>query len=329
MSKLRINLACGLYDRTAPLYDGRVRPDGIDLNFIATNPIETLFRQLKFAEFDASEMSLSAYIMEVAGGSPRFIGLPAFPIRIFRRSSIFVRTDAGIERPEDLKGKRVGVPEYHMTAALFMRGLMSDDYDVHASDMQWFQGGQTEPGRQERVQLNLPAAISYTHVPDRTIDQMLLDGDLDAVFAQAPLDSFLAGDPRVRYLFDDPRAADLEAYQRTGIFPIMHLIVVRRDVYEANPWVALNLFRAFDASRQIVADTLRSYLGIAEVMLPFFGEDLKRTLDQFGPDFWPYGIERNRPTLDAAVRYSYEQHLSARRVSVDELFPPNLIERRV
>ncbi len=329
MRTLPLTLACDLYDRTAPLFDGRVVPQGIALNYLAQQPVETLWRQLRFAEFDVSEMSLSAYIMEVGRGDPRFIALPVPVVRIFRRGNVYVRKDAGIEHPGDLKGRRVGVPEYHMTAALFIRGFLADDHGVRPEDLEWFQGGQIEPGRKERVELHLPPEVHITHVPDRTLDEMLLAGDLDAIVTGAALASFQARDPRVGQLFEDPRAVDLEAYHRTGIFPIMHIIALRRDVYEANPWVALNLYRAFEEARALVAGTLASWRGGGSVMLPFFQDDLARAQAEMGIDPWPYGIEANRPTFEAAVRYSYEQSLSPRPVSVEELFVPNLVENRV
>lgn len=324
MSDLKLAIACGRYDRTVALRDGRIKPDGIDLNYLPMGPAEIFWRQIKHEEFDASEMSLSAYIMEVSEGRDRFVGIPVFPSRVFRRAYVFVNADAGIEDPADLKGKRVGVPEYHMTAALFIRGFLSDDHGVAAGDVEWIQGGQTVPGRQERVELKLPPSITVTHEPDRTIDEMLVSGDLDAVVSAYTTQSVAQGDPRVRRLFADPVARELEAFRRTGIFPIMHLIAIRREVYEANRWIATSLQKAFEEAKQVAYADIADH-GASSSILPFFQLERERTIAEFGTDFWPYGVEANRATLEAAVRYSHEQGLSPRRVEVEELFPPSLL----
>lgn len=328
MTDLRLSLACGGYDRTAPLRDGRVNPAGIDLTYVTLGPAEIFWRQLKHEEFDASEMSLSAYMMELSEDRRRFVGLPVFPSRVFRRAYIFVNVESGIERPEDLTGKRVAVPEYHMTAALFIRGFLSDDYGVRAEDVEWIQGGQTAPGRKERVELRLPPAIRVRHEPDRTIEELLVTGEVDALLGAYTPQSIIDGDPRVRRLFDDPVGLDKAAYARTGIFPIMHLIVLRRDVYERQPWIATSLKNAFEEAKQVTYGDLVDH-GASSSMLPFFQWEMEQTIKEFGADFWPYGLEANRTTLEAALRYSYEQGLSARKVAIEELFPPALLESHV
>lgn len=328
MSDLRVSLACGAYDRTLPLRDGRVKPKGIDLTYMSVGPAEIFWRQMKFEEFDACEMALSSYIIELSRGIDRFVALPIFPSRVFRRSYIFVRSDAGIERPEDLKGRRVGIPEFHMTAALFIRGFLSDDYGVTAEDIDWVQGGQTKPGRKERIELNLPPSIKIRHEPHRTIEELLLAGEIDAILGAYTPQCFVDGDPRIRRLFDDPAALDREAWKRTGIFPIMHMIAIRREFHERYPWVAVNLRDAFEEARRITLEDLSDH-GASSSMYPFFQWEMERTIREFGQDFWPYGVEPNRPTLEAALRYAYEQKLAARLVDIDELFPPALLQGHV
>jgi 4,5-dihydroxyphthalate decarboxylase len=328
IQNLQIALACGAYDRTAPLRDGRVKPEGIDLAYLALGPAEIFWRQLKHQEFHASEMSLSAYIMDVAGGEPRFVGIPVFPSRVFRRAYVFVNAESGIERPEDLKGKRVAVPEYHMTAALFIRGFLSDDHGVRAEDVEWIQGGQTAPGRRERVELNLPEGIKLAHEPHRTIEELLLTGEVDALLGAYTPQSIRDGDSRVRRLYPDPVGRDKAAWKATGIFPIMHLVALRRDVYEHHPWVATSLRDAFVEAKRLALEELADH-GASASMLPFFQWEMEQTVREHGEDFWPYGLESNRATLEAAVRYSYEQGLSARKVAVEELFPAALQESHV
>jgi 4,5-dihydroxyphthalate decarboxylase len=269
-------------------------------------------------------MSLSAYIKEISEDRQRFIGIPIFPSRVFRRAYVYVNVDSGIEKPEDLKGKRVGVPEYHMTAALFIRGFLSDDHGVAAGDIEWIQGGQFTPGRKERVELHLPPEIKVTHEPNRTIDEMLLSGDVDAVLGAYTPQSIIDQDPRVKRLYDDPIGLEKEAFERTGIFPIMHLIAFRKEVYEKDPWLATSLRKAFEEAKAVAYGDVADH-GASSSMLPFFQWEMEHTVKEMGEDFWPYGVEANLPTLEAAVRYSYEQGLSQRPVSVDELFPPSLM----
>lgn len=325
MTALPLSFACGPYDRTRGLRDGRVPVRGIDLNSMEVGPVELFWRQLRHAEFDVAEMSLSAHIMATANGTSPFIGLPVFPSRVFRRAYVFLHAASGIERAEDLAGKTVGVPEYHMTAALFIRGFLADDHGVRADQIEWVQGGQEVAGRLERVELDLPPEISLRHEPDRSLDEMLVDGSIDALITATPPPSWLAGDPAVARLFDDPRAAELEAYRRTGIFPIMHLVTVRRDVVERWPWVPGNLVTAFTQARNLAYEESRDH-GASSNILPFYPIEHEQTVRDFGEDYWPYGVEANRATLEAAVRYSHEQGLSRRVCDIEELFTPALLE---
>lgn len=325
---LEITVACGDYDRTAPLANGEVPVEGVRLRWLRTPPAQTFWRMIRHGDFDVSEMSLSAHIMGLASGDWPFVGIPVFPSRVFRHSYIYVHERSGIERPEDLKGRRVGVPEYHMTAALFIRGLLSDEYGVRAGDVRWVQGGQHQAGRKERMELSLPDSIDLTIEEGRTIDEMLLEGDLDAVTTAYVPDSYASGAPGVRRLFERPREVELDYFKRTGIFPIMHLVAIKRDLYERNPWLAKNLTDAFVEAKRLCMESL-SGQGASPSCLPFFQYDYEDTVESFGQDFWPYGLEANRAVLEAAARYSEEQGLSSRRVSPEELFAPNSLDSAI
>lgn len=326
---IRISLACGDYARTRGLRDGTVQIEGLDLTYLSLPPAEIFWRMLRFEEFDASEMSLSAHIMGVSRGDSRFVAIPVFPSRIFRHSFIFVNRGAGIEAPHDLRGKRVGVPEYHMTAAMFIRGMLADEYGVQPSDLTWFQGGLEAPGRVERMQLDLPDDLRVNHVPDRTLDEMLDAGDIDALFSATVPPSMRAGSPRVARLFGDPKRAEIDYFQRTKIFPIMHTVAVRREVVDRYPWLPTELRKAFETAKAVHYERLQRTHADPGCGLPFAHYESEETFNVFGADFWPYGVRPNRPTLEAAVRYSHEQHLSARLVSVEELFDPSASELSV
>ena len=295
-------------------------PEGLEIDFISPRaPGETFWRQLKHAEFDASEMSLSAYILLRSRGDDRFVGIPVFPLRAFRHSYIFVNEGSGIETPEQLAGRTVGVPEYHMTAALFIRGMLADEYGVDLKSINWIQGGQEKLGRRERVDLELPADIRVHHVGDDTLSNMLENREIDALFTAVVPSSFFRPGTGVRRLFDDPRRAEADYFKKTGIYPIMHLVVLRHDVYERAPWVAQELLKAFEESKRAWFSAMVRY-GPMESSLPWFALEAERTIGELGADYWPYGLEKNRPTLEAAARYSLEQGLSARPVSVQEMF---------
>src|SRR4051812_29327635 len=253
MSRLRLTLACWDYDRTQALADGRVRAQGIDLNYLSQPVEETFFRMMKFREFDASEMSLSSYVASLGMKTPPFIAIPAFPSRFFRHSCIFVSAKGGIRKPADLKGKRVGVPEYQMTAPVWIRGILSDDYGVKVAQMRHFSGGQEEPGRTDKLSIDLPRNIRLEGIAKgKTLSRMLADGELDAFFtARAP--STFDG-RRVKRLFPDFVKAEKDYFRRTKIFPIMHTVVVRREVYEKNPWVAQSLYKAFAKAKAVAAE---------------------------------------------------------------------------
>ena len=326
MKKLRLTLACWDYDRTRALIDGSVRPDGIELNYLALPVEETFFRMLRNREFDCSEMSLSSYATSLHAENPPFIAIPVFPSRFFRHSCIFVAVKSGIRRPEQLKGRRVGVPEYQMTAPVWIRGILSDDHGVKVTDVEHLSGGEEEPGRDEKLKLSLPASIRVKPIgPKQTLSQMIAEGEIDAlVTARAP-STFHSRPDQVKRLFEDYVQVEKEYYRRTRIFPIMHTVVIRRDVYAAHPWVAQSLFKAFGAAK---AKAYASYNQTAALpaMLPWLTAHIEEAKREMGEDWWPYGLAPNRHVLDTFLRYHHEQGLSRRRLAPEELFAKETLE---
>ncbi len=322
MSKLSLTLACAPYDRVQALINGTVAPEGIDLNILPMEVEEVFWRQLNYGEFDVSESSLSSYTLLRSKGDNRFIAIPVFPSRFFRHSCIFINTRKEIKRPEDLKGKIVGVPEYQMTAPLWQRGIMADEYGVHPRDMSWRSGGQEEPGRVDKVAMNLPSDVHLEQIPaDKTLSQMLDNGEIDALFSARTPSCFLKGSPNVARLFPNFREVEGDYFQRTGIFPIMHIVIIRRDLYEANRWVAMSLYKAFCQAKNIIMENF-NITSALYTTLPWMTDEVERTRGALGNDFWPYGIGPNRKTLDAFFRYHHNQGLSSKMMSIEELFAP-------
>lgn len=328
MPKLDVSLACGGYLRTKGLWDGSVVPNGVRLSYVKLTPPEIFWRMLRFEEFDVSEMSLSAFLQSVSRDEGRFVGVPVFPARMFRHAAIFINADSGIEEPEDLRGRRIGLPEYHMTAAMFVRGMLADEHEVQATEIQWVQGGQEEPGRVERVSLGLPPDIALDVETDRSLNEMLLAGDIDALITPFAPSGFRNGSGRIRRLFSDPIRIERDYHRRTGIFPIMHIVVLRKAVADRHPWLVESIYDAFEAAKQQHYADLRMF-GEPLMSFPWFDLHLEEVLRDFGEDFWPYGVEPNRHVLELAARYSFEQAISARVVGVEELFPESCLDRHV
>jgi 4,5-dihydroxyphthalate decarboxylase len=326
MGNLHISLACWNYDRTRALLEGRVAVGGIDLTYLNLPVEETFFRMLRYREFDAAEMSLSSYVVSLFSERPPFIAIPVFPSRFFRHSCIFVNRNRGIREPKDLVGKRVGVPEYQMTAAVWIRGILSDEYEVPVSSASYFTGGQEEPGRSEKLKLSLPPEIRVgTIPPGKTLSKMLDAGEIDALYAPRMPSTFLHGSGSVHRLFEDYGVVEREYFRKTRIFPIMHTVVIRRDVYEKHPWVAQSLYKAFVYAQREAYGELYEAAAL-KCMLPWLIQHVEDTRALMGDDFWPYGVASNVHTLETFLRYSHEQGLSKRRLKPNELFAPETLE---
>ena len=319
MTRVPLSFASVSYDRFRALEDGRVQPEGIDLNFVPLPVEETFFRQLAFQEFDVSEMSMSSYVLTLNQESPPFVALPAFPSRYFRHQTMFVNENSGITAPEDLRGKCVGVPEYQITAGVWQRGMLQDEYGVHPRDMKFFSGGVEDTGRVEKIRLDLPKDVSVEPIgPNDTLSAMLSNGELDALFT-AHVPSCFYTDDHIKRLFPNYKDAEKAYFAKTGIFPIMHVVVVKRDIYESNPWIARSLMKAFEQSLQIAKDDVM-YRSSLKIMLPWLADHVEETTRAMGDDFWTYGIESNRHVLETFLGYSYDQGLAQKAWNPDDIF---------
>ncbi|MBW6399414.1 ABC transporter substrate-binding protein [Roseomonas sp. HJA6] len=324
MSRVTLGLSCVAYDRTRALFDGRVSIAGCDLYPVAMSPEEAFHRAFRHQEFDVSELSMSSYMVQVAKGDCPYVGIPVFLSRLFRHSSIYIRTDRGITRPEDLCGKVVGVPEYQMTVALWMRGILADEYGVKPADMRWRTGGLEEAGRGSFVSFPLPPDVELQPIPaDQTLSAQLADGRIDALLsARAP--SCFGTVPEVARLFPDYRAAEEAYFRATRIFPIMHLVGIRRSLVERFPWLPVNVFLAFEEAKRLCMIDLAK-IGHLYTTLPWAVDELARTRALMGEDFWPYGADANGHVLERMTHYAAEQGLTARRLEVSELFPASVL----
>jgi len=325
MTRLRLSLACWNYDRTRALADGSVRAEGIDLNTLVLHVEETFFRMLRNREFDVAEMSLSSYAVSASRDAPPFIAIPVFPSRFFRQSCIFVSGKSGIREPRDLIGKRIGTPEYQMTAPVWIRGILQDEYGVDPASVEYLTGGEEEPGRDEKLKLDLPAKFKVTRIgAGQTLAAMLADGEIDALHAARIPSTFRSRPGTVRRLFENHVEVEQAYYRKTGIFPIMHTVVIRREIYEANRWIAQSLTKAFVEAKRRVYEDLYTTSALT-TMLPWQVAQVETLRHDMGEDWWPYGLEVNRHVLDTFLRYHHEQGLSRRRLQPEELFAPETL----
>jgi 4,5-dihydroxyphthalate decarboxylase len=324
MSKLNLSVAIGNYDRTRPLIDGAVQIDGVDPVYMTLSPEEIFFRAIRHQEFDICELSLSSHTIKTALATNAYVGVPAFVSRAFRHTAIWVRRDR-IKVPADLKGKRVGLPEYQLTAHVWARGILEDDYGVKPSDITWVRGGIDQPGRMEKIAVKLPANVRLEDAPaGATISGMLDRGEIDGFMAPRP-PSCAGTNPNVGWLFSDPMAVAKDAFRRTGVFPIMHVIGVRKALADKHPWLPAAVLKAFTQAKAhalaALADT-----SATKVALPFVEEQLQAARDLMGEDYWAYGVEASAKTLAAFVRYHHAQGLSDRELKIEELFHPATLE---
>ena len=319
MSNLHLTLACEDYDRTRPLRDGAVKPEGIELNYLVMSVEEIFWRMMKYEEFDVSELSMGAFLTAAARGRRPFIAIPVFPSRTFRHRCIFVNTGSGIQRPQDLRGKRMGVPEYSMTAAVWLRGLFQHEYGVSPEEIYWIQAGEENPGRKDRVDFETPAGVRLESKADRTLNEMIDSGEIDAMISPRMPTCFLEGSPRVRRLFPNYKQVEIDYFKKTGLFPIMHVIVIKRSIYEREPWVAQTLYKAFGEAKDLCMRELYD-TNILRMSLPWTSAEYEDTRDLMTADYWPYGLGPNRANLETLHGYLYEQGLIKQRLNLEELF---------
>jgi 4,5-dihydroxyphthalate decarboxylase len=326
MTRLNLSVAVGDYDRVRPLVDGAIQIDGVDPVFMLLEPEEIFFRAFRHADFDICELSMSSFTVKTANGDCPYVGIPVFPSRAFRHTSIYIRTDRGIARPEDLKGKRVGVPEYQVTANVWARAILEDEHGVKPSDITWIRGGYDQPGRIEKIALRLPPDVRVEDAPaGATISGMLADGEIDAVIGPRAPSCFERGHPHVGWLYPDPTAAASAWYRKTRIFPIMHIVGIRRTLAEQHPWLPMATMKAFEQSKARALAKLAD-TSATKVTLPFVEEQLLAAKRLMGEDFWSYGLEANRHVFEAFLRRHHAEGLSSRLLKPEDLFHPSTHE---
>lgn len=321
MEKVALTLAIGDYDHTRDLASGHVPVQGATLNVLTLPPEEAFFRFTHFREWEVSEMSMGKYVSLRSQDDDGLAAIPVFPSRVFRHSMIYVRDGGGLERPEQLKGKRIGVPEWAQTAVIYARGYLSHQAGVPLDSAEWVQAGVNEAGRVEKVKLKLPPGVRLRPEPTRSLNDMLLAGDLDAVLSARPPRSLGSG---IQRLFPDYQTAEEAYYKQTGVFPIMHVIVLRSDVLGRHPWLAMNLYKAFEEAKRRSIERL-SDITASHAPFAWLAPSAERMKALFGEDFWPYGLDRNRKTLQAFVDFAFEQGVCHRQLALEELFPRQVL----
>ncbi len=326
MTKLQISVAVGDYDRTRPLFGGEVAIDGADPNYLLLSPEETFFHAFRHLSYDVSELSLSSYVLSVSRGTCPYIAIPAFVSRAFRHSSIYIRTDKGISSPADLKGRRVGLPEWQLTACVWARAILEDDYGIKSSDVTWVRGGVETPGRPEKISIATPPGVCIEDAgADTCLNSLLENGEIDAYIGPRWPSCFGKGHPHVERLFPDHTTA-WDYYGRTKIFPIMHVVGVRRELAERNPWLPGAVMKAFARAKAVAQERLAD-TSAPKAMLPFIEEHVAGVRRHMGQDYWPYGFdEANRKVLETFCDHHHRQGLSERRVTPEELFHPASLE---
>ena len=326
MSGLQLSMGCCDYDRTRALFDGRVRIEGCELLPAPIEPEEAFHRAFSSQDFDVTEMSMSSHTLLVSRGQHVYVGIPAFVSRLFRHSGIYIRTDRGIDGPAALAGKRVGLPEYQMTANVWIRGTLLDDYGLKPEDVHWRGGGLEAPGRRERTPIKLPPAIDLQPVAEgKTLSGMLEAGELDAVFSARAPSCFERGAPGIARLFPDYRTVEEDYFRRTKIFPIMHIIGIRRTLAERHPWLPVSVFKAFLRAKELAMHEL-GQIGHLYASLPWGVAEFEKARALMGGDYWSYGLAANRHGLETFTRYHHEQGLSARKVAPEELFAQSTLD---
>jgi 4,5-dihydroxyphthalate decarboxylase len=323
MTNLSLTLAIEDYDHVRDLMTGAIKPNGIDLTCLQFQVEETFFRFANAYEWEVSELSLAKFCSLRSQENSPIVGIPVFISRMFRHSAFYIRSDGKIKTSADLKGGRIGVPEWTQTATVYARGWLHHEGGAKLNEVEWVQGGVNQPGRLEMGKTQVPEGVTITPVSDRSLSEMLLEGELDAVISARPPDVFLSGDGRLQRLMPNHREVELEYFQRTGVYPIMHTIAIKRDVYERNPWIAVNLMTAFELAKEKMVERM-SDINVSRIPLPWLPDTYEKTKAEFFPDcdYWPYGIEGSRKTLEAFLAYCDEQGVTHKKMTPEDLFVP-------
>ena len=324
MTKLALSIAVSPYDHVTDLLSGRVPVEGVDLNPLDLPLHDIFYRFIHFKDFDIGEMSFAKYVSMRSAGDDRLIALPVFPSRVVRHSSIYVRADRAIKVPKDLEGKRVGVPEWAQTASVYSRGMLQHEYGVDLASIRWVQAGEDQPGRKEKVELKLPKGLEIERVPDKSLSEMIGSGELDAVLVAQPPRVFLESHPQVVRMFENYIDVERRYIEKTAIIPIMHTIAVRKEVLDRHPWVATNLLRAFTEAKNRSVERML-YGGVTHVPILWCYEHARETARLFGGEAYPYGVEKNRHTLETFLRYAFEQGVCHRLMKPEDLFPDQVL----
>ncbi|MBI4633497.1 MAG: 4,5-dihydroxyphthalate decarboxylase [Deltaproteobacteria bacterium] len=320
MENVHLTVAISKFDHVRDFVTGEIKAEGIDITHLNLVHEEIFYRFLKYSEWDVSEISFAKYVALISQGDESMMAIPVFHSRAFRLSSFYVHRDGKIKKPEDLAGKKIGIPEWAQTASVYTRGYLMHQIGIPLQDIDWYQAGVNEPGRTEKVALKIPPGVRYTQVSDRSLTELLLAKDVDAVLSARPPQYFLDGNPEIVRLFPDFLTAEEAYWRETKIFPIMHAVVIRADILKRYPWVAMNLFKAFEeAKRRSIQRALD--FSASRFPIPWSSEYANRAVKIFGPDYWPYGIEPNRVTLESFLQYAYEQGVCHRHLKPEELFP--------
>ncbi|MEE8332574.1 MAG: 4,5-dihydroxyphthalate decarboxylase [Alphaproteobacteria bacterium] len=318
-----IHLTMGIYDydHVRDLFTGRVKPEGVELTCLVMPVWETFYRFFRDQEWDVSELSFAGAVQAIDRGEAPFVLIPVFPSRLFRHSGIYIRADGPIKRPEDLSGARIGIAQWAQTATAYIRGWMTDSLGIQLTDVDWYQLGPDSPGRLDNSVEQPPEGVRLTNLPNGSLAEMVVDGKLDAFLSAAPPQLFLDGDPRIKRLFPDYEGVERDYFKATGIYPIMHTVAIRRSSYEANPWIAGNLLAAFEAAKNRSVERMHD-MDVSQIALPWIQAAIERDTKLFFPDgdYWPYGIERNRTTIEAFLKFCHDQRITKRRLAPEDIF---------
>ena len=326
MTDIPLTLAIEDYDHVRALMAGEIKPKGIDLTCLQFQVEETFFRFANAYEWEVSELSLAKFCSLRSQNDPPIVGIPVFISRMFRHSAFYIRNDGKIRKSSDLKGCRIGVPEWTQTATVYARGWLHHEGGAKLNEVEWVQGGVNQPGRLEMGKTNVPKDIKITPVSNTSLTDLLLKGELDAIISARPPDVFLSGDGRLQRLMPNHREIELDYFQRTGVYPIMHTIAIKRDVYEKNPWIAVNLMTAFEAAKDKMVERM-SDINVSRIPLPWLPDTFEKTKAEFFPDgdYWPYGIEGSRATLETFLSYCNEQGVTHKKMRPEDLFVPETL----